>query len=89
MAPATILLDEPFAGLDLAEQARMARRLAALPQRLVMVTHDPAHVAQADRVIWIEAGRVAADGSPGAVLPAFTAAMARLGDADADADLAG
>ncbi len=89
MAPGTILLDEPFSGLDLAEQARMARRLAALPQRLITIAHDPAQVAQADRVIWIEAGCVAADGPPGAVLPAFTAEMARIGAADADADLAG
>ena len=89
MAPATILLDEPFAGLDLAEQARMARRLSALPQRLVTIAHDPAHLAAADRVIWIEAGGVAADGPPAQVLPAFAAEMARLGEADADADLAG
>jgi biotin transport system ATP-binding protein len=89
MAPATILLDEPFAGLDLAEQARMARRLAALPQRLVTIAHDPAHLAAADRVIWIEAGGVAADGPPAQVLPAFAAEMTRLGEADADADLSG
>ena len=89
MAPGTILLDEPFAGLDLAEQARMARRLAALPQRLITIAHDPAHVAGCDRVIWIAAGRVAADGPPDTVLPAFTAEMARIGAADADADLSG
>jgi biotin transport system ATP-binding protein len=89
MAPGTILLDEPFAGLDLAEQARMARRLATLPQRLITIAHDPAHVAQADRVIWIDAGCVAADGPPDTVLPAFASEMARLGDADADADLSG
>ncbi len=89
MAPATILLDEPFAGLDLSETARQARRLAALPQRLVMISHDPAHLAAADRVIWIEAGGVTADGPPAQVLPAFAAEMARLGGVDADADLAG
>jgi biotin transport system ATP-binding protein len=89
MAPATILLDEPFAGLDLSETARQARRLAALPQRLVMISHDPAHLAAADRVIWIEAGGVTANGPPAQVLPAFAAEMARLGGVDADADLAG
>lgn len=89
MAPATILLDEPFAGLDLPSIARVQRRLAALPQRLITISHDTAAVAGADRVIWLEAGRLRADGPPADVLPAFTAEMARMGAADADADLAG
>ncbi len=89
MRPRTILLDEPLAGLDLPTQARLARRFAALPQRLVTITHDPAVLAEADRVLWLEAGRVVADGPPAEVLPAFTAEMARIGTRDADADLAG
>ncbi|MEY4983843.1 MAG: hypothetical protein RIR62_2109 [Pseudomonadota bacterium] len=88
MEPATILLDEPFAGLDLPMQARLARRLAALPQRIVTVSHDPAALRGAGRVIWIDGGRIAADGAPDRVLPEFEAAMARLGADDADADLA-
>ncbi|WP_374435223.1 AAA family ATPase, partial [Tabrizicola sp.] len=89
MQPRTILLDEPLAGLDLPTQARLARRFAGLPQRLVTITHDPAVLEAADRVLWLEAGRVVADGPPAAVLPAFTAEMARIGEHDADADLAG
>lgn len=89
MQPATILLDEPFAGLDLPTQARLSRRLTALPQRLVTISHDPATVAGADRLLWLDAGRIRADGPPASVLPAFTAEMARVGEADADADLAG
>ncbi|HLQ19967.1 MAG TPA: ABC transporter ATP-binding protein, partial [Tabrizicola sp.] len=78
MKPRTILLDEPLAGLDLPTQARLARRFAALPQRLVTITHDPAVLEGADRVLWLEAGRVVADGPPAEVLPAFTAEMARI-----------
>lgn len=89
MRPATILLDEPFAGLDLPTQIRLARRLAALPQRLITISHDPAAVAAANRVIWLEAGQIRADGPPGPVLGAFTAEMARLGDQDADTHLPG
>jgi len=89
MQPRTILLDEPLAGLDLPTQTRLARRFAALPQRLITITHDPANVAGADRVLWLETGRIAADGPPDQVIPAFTAEMARIGARDADADLAG
>jgi biotin transport system ATP-binding protein len=89
MKPRTILLDEPLAGLDLPTQARLARRFAGLPQRLVTITHDPVVLQDADRVLWLEAGRVVADGAPSKVLPAFTAEMARIGERDADADLAG
>ncbi len=89
MQPATILLDEPFAGLDLPTQSRLSRRLQALPQRLVTISHDPAAVAAADRILWLDAGRIRADGPPAKVLPAFTAEMARVGEVDADTDLAG
>jgi biotin transport system ATP-binding protein len=67
----------------------LARRFAALPQRLVTITHDPLVLRDADRVLWLEAGRVVADGPPADVLPAFTAEMARIGERDADADLTG
>jgi biotin transport system ATP-binding protein len=89
MGPRTILLDEPLAGLDLPTQARLARRFATLPQRLITISHDPTTLAGADRVIWLEEGRVAADGPPAQIIPAFIAEMARIGARDADADLAG
>ena len=89
MRPATLLLDEPLAGLDLPTQTRLARRLAALPQQVVTITHDPAAAGDADRVIWLEAGRVVADGPAAPVLAAFAAAMAERGASDADTDLAG
>ncbi len=88
MQPRTILLDEPLAGLDLPTQARLTRRFAALPQRLITITHDPATVASADRILWLEAGRIAADGPPDQVIPAFTSEMVRIGERDADTHLA-
>ncbi len=84
MEPATILLDEPFAGLDLPTQARLARRLAALPQRLITITHDPAATVGCERVLWIDEGQLRMDGAPETVLPAFTDEMTRLaGHSDA------
>lgn len=87
MRPDWILLDEPFAGLDLPTQARLSRELAELPQRLITITHDPAVLQDYDRVIWLEAGRVRADGPVAEVLTEFNAEMNRLGGADADTDL--
>lgn len=89
MEPRTILLDEPLAGLDLPTQTRLARRFASLPQRLVTITHDPATIRTCDRVLWLEAGRIAADGTPDQVIPAFITKMTQIGVRDADADLAG
>lgn len=89
MAPDWILLDEPLAGLDLPTQARLERRFATLPQRLVTITHDPASVARVDRLIWLEQGRIRADGAPAQVLPAYIETMRQIGLADADTDLAG
>ena len=87
MQPRTILLDEPFAGMDLPTQARITRRLAGLAQQLILISHDPATLATTDRVLWVERGQVQADGRPEIVLPSFIAAMARIGDSDADTDL--
>lgn len=87
MAPRWLLLDEPFAALDLPTAARLSRRLQALPQNLLTISHAPEAVETCDRVIWLEAGCIAADGPPAQVLPAFRARMAEIGAQDADADL--
>lgn len=71
--PAVLLMDEPFSSLDLPTQLALARRILALPQQIVMATHDLDLVADFDRVIWLEAGRVRADGHPADLLPAYRA----------------
>lgn len=87
MEPATLLLDEPLAGLDLPTQARLRRQFDALPQRLITITHDPVSAEGADRVIWIDDGKVRADGAARSVLPAFVQAMTTMGARDADTHL--
>lgn len=53
-----VLLDEPTAGLDLANEARVLETVGALKQRgttIVMTTHDPDHAMQlADNVLLME-----------------------------------
>ncbi|MFM2281758.1 MAG: hypothetical protein RLZZ444_3989 [Pseudomonadota bacterium] len=88
MKPDTILLDEPFASFDLPTVTRMARIFDQLPQRLIFITHDARTASSAERVLWLEAGQIRADGPPAQVLPEFEAEMRRLGAVDADTDIA-
>ena len=89
MQPKIILLDEPFAGLDLPTHARLSRKLAGLAQQTITISHDTGAVAGCDRVIWLESGRVRADGPAPLVLASFVSAMQTLGELDADTHLAG
>jgi biotin transport system ATP-binding protein len=72
--PSILLLDEPFSSLDLPTRLDIQRRLHALPQRLVMASHDLDLLAGFDRLIWLDAGRVRMDGVPDAVLAAYRSA---------------
>lgn len=87
MAPRVIVLDEPFAGLDLPTRMHLGRELDGLSQTVVQITHQTETLRDYDRVLWIDAGRIAADGPPEQVLPCFEAEMLRRGDGDALADI--
>jgi biotin transport system ATP-binding protein len=84
MEPAVLVLDEPFSGLDIPTQRQLTRILASLPQRVVTITHDPQMLTGYDRVLWLDAGRIRAEGPSAPILAAFTAEMERLGAADPD-----
>lgn len=89
MAPRVIVLDEPFAGLDIPTTRQLQRVLDGLDVTLVLITHDPAVLARYDRVLWLEKGRVVRDGDARLVLAAFSHKMAQIGDGDDLSDLAG
>ncbi|MBN9080666.1 MAG: cobalt ABC transporter [Rhizobiales bacterium 62-17] len=71
--PALIVLDEPFSSLDLRARNMFLRLLASLPQQIVMASHDLDAMRDFDRIIWLDDGRVAGDGSPDTVLRAYRA----------------
>ncbi|MGY3564280.1 biotin transport system ATP-binding protein [Bradyrhizobium sp. USDA 4463] len=73
MDPSILLMDEPFASLDLPTRLVLYRRIMALPQRVVMASHDFELLAEFDRIIWLDAGHVRLDGRPAEVLPAYRA----------------
>jgi len=64
--PDVILADEPTNDLDAFAEEEIVRILGAIraagTTAIVLVTHDPAVAAIADRQLWMERGRVVADG---------------------------
>ena len=90
MRPRVIILDEPFAGLDIPTTQQLARVLEGLREvTLVLITHQPSILQGYDRVLWVEEGRIAQDGPVAEVLPAFEAQMTALGGGDDLSDLPG
>ena len=57
-----LLLDEPFASLDLPSQARLSQEIAKASQQIMVSTHQLEHVRHFERVIWLDQGQVRADG---------------------------
>ena len=80
-APELLLLDEPFASLDLPGQALLSRDIAQASQQVMVSTHLLQHVRDFDRVIWLDKGRVCADGPGRSVCAAYESDVAmRLAD---------
>lgn len=73
MRPKVLALDEPFAGLDFAGTREVLMQILFLHRSghtIVITTHDLEKiVSHADRLVLLEGGRVARNGSPAAVLP--------------------
>ena len=74
--PSVLVCDEPTTLLDLRNRNLVAHVLAALPHQVIIATHDLELAAQAQRVILIDAGRVAADGDATTVIAAYRALLA-------------
>ena len=73
--PAVLLADEPTGNLDgqsTAEVLALLERLHREGRTVVLITHDPAVAARAQRQIAIRAGRIASDSTAGAPLKIFS-----------------
>ena len=68
--PKVLLLDEPTSLLDNRSEMLFVQQLLTMPKdkTLVVVTHRPALLAAVDRIIVMDNGKVALDGSKDAVL---------------------
>jgi putative ABC transport system ATP-binding protein len=67
--PAVVFADEPTGNLDSRSGAEvlglLRRSVDEFGQTVVMVTHDPAAAAHADRLITLRDGQIVGDAAPG------------------------
>lgn len=73
MHPRMIVFDEPTTLLDLWNKQKFMETINALPQHVVVVSHDLDLLRGFDRIVHIEAGRIVADGDPAMVLDNYIA----------------
>lgn len=71
LEPDVLVCDEPTTLLDLRNKRDFARRLARLPQQVVLVTHDLDLLEDFDRVVVLDEGRVVADDAPAEAVRAY------------------
>lgn len=88
MQPKLIILDEPFAGLDIPTKRQLQRYLDKFPGSLIHISHDPGDLNDYEQLLWIEGGQVAALGTPDEVLPVYLTEMHKVGDSDDISNLA-
>ncbi|MBT0569607.1 ABC transporter ATP-binding protein [Curvibacter sp. CHRR-16] len=75
--PRILLLDEPYASLDLPSQAFLQRAIASAEQQILVSTHQLHWVRDFERVLWLDQGRVRADGPGTTVCAAYEADVAQ------------
>ena len=63
MEPDVIILDEPYAGLDLPTSIKLKNIIKKLNQQIVMITHDREILEDFERILWIDNGKIVRDGS--------------------------
>jgi ATP-binding cassette subfamily B protein len=88
--PAVLLLDEATSNLDLATEARVQAAMGTLSRgrTTVIVAHRLATAARADRIVVLDSGRIAEEGTHAELLArgGLYAAMWRAGDPDTIGD---
>jgi ATP-binding cassette subfamily B protein len=86
--PSVLLLDEATSNLDLATEARVQRAMGVLSEgrTTVIVAHRLATAARADRIVVLDAGRIAEEGTHTELLArgGLYTAMWRAGDPEAE-----
>lgn len=79
MQPKVVVLDEPYAGLDIPTTMQLKLHLEAIDAAVVHISHDPEMLANYDHVLWMESGKIEAQGTPAETLNAFSERMLQVG----------
>ncbi|MEX1662086.1 energy-coupling factor ABC transporter ATP-binding protein [Thioclava sp. 15-R06ZXC-3] len=87
MSPKVVVLDEPFAGLDMPTKAQLSRYLQLFGGTVIHISHDPKDLADCETVLWLEKGQIARAGAAPDVLNDYLEAMTKLGEGDDISDL--
>ncbi len=82
MAPKIIILDEPFAGLDIPTKMQLNKYLALYEGSIIHITHDPKDIEDYDTTVWIDEGAIKSLGETKEILPDYLHHMNRLGQSD-------
>ena len=74
--PKILLLDEPTASMDTSMETRVVRDLKQYlgPRTLIVATHRAPVLELVDRIIWLDGGRIVADGAKSDVLKRMSGA---------------
>jgi biotin transport system ATP-binding protein len=73
--PAVLVCDEPTTLLDARNARRVIALLGQLPQQVVLVTHHLDELADFDRVVVVDEGRVVADDAPAVALKVYASLL--------------
>ena len=76
--PQVLILDEATSHLDIESEAQVNASIAALPITRIVIAHRPETLRSAERVVEMQAGRIAFEGTPAAY---FTHIAQRTSDA--------
>lgn len=82
MKPLLVVLDEPYAGLDIPTTMQLQQFLHAIDASIVHISHEPGMLSEYDHIVWIDQGSIEADGKPSAILPLFNEKMRQLGQSN-------
>jgi ATP-binding cassette subfamily C protein LapB len=76
--PKVLLLDEPTASMDTMLEARLVKNIGKFigDRTLIVATHRAPVLHLVDRIIWLEAGKLMADGPKAEVLKRMSGAAA-------------
>lgn len=83
MKPRLVVLDEPYAGLDIPTTMQLKKHLHAIDAAIVHISHQPDMLQNYDQIVWLEEGKIVDVGSPAQVLQSFSEKMKYLGESDA------